>query len=343
MKIEFSKICVVIVNYNSSKETLTLLSQLRSAKGGGEKRIYIVDSKSTENAKEIIEPQLRENEFFIQAEENYGYGKCLNQGLKRGLEWGADYFLVLNPDLKMENDFLLRLLIALQAQKKSGMACPLTLCEDGTKVQSMGGSFCYWTGRAKRRFYGKNIDDTRKDFEYVDFPEGNAILIKREFLEDVGLFHEEFFLYYEDVEIGLRAKREHWKTVAVTKARVYHKDTTKERKYDPLTNYVSVRNQIWVERLYANIFQFFVFTFFSLFLKFPFKILRAIMIFQFKCSFYIVKGIFSGFFSRKLFDVSHFEIPIRKKDVMKEETLPEMPSIVFTEEKKKKKSLFEEQ
>lgn len=341
MKIEFSKICVVIVNYNSSKETLSLLNQLRSAKGGGERKIYVVDSNSTEKAKEIIEPQLKENENFIRTEENYGYGKCLNIGLRRGLEWGADYFLVLNPDLKIENEFLLRLLIALQAQKKSGMACPLTLSENGTKVQSLGGSFSLLSGRAKRRFYGKSMDNIRQDFEYVDFPEGNAILIKREFLEDVGLFHEEFFLYYEDVEIGLRAKREYWNTVAVPKSRVYHKDTTRERIYDPLINYISVRNQIWVERLYANIFEFFAFILFSLFLRYPYKILRAIITFHFKCSFYIIKGIFCGFFKRKLYDTSHYEIPIRKKRVMQEELLPEMPSIVFTEEKKKKKSLFE--
>ncbi|MCX7831261.1 MAG: glycosyltransferase family 2 protein, partial [Acidobacteria bacterium] len=205
-----------------------LLCQLRKIKGGGERVVYIIDSKSTENSREIIEPQLAENEYFIQAEENYGYGKCCNIGIRKGFDWGAEFFLILNPDVRLEPNFLLKLLIALQAQKKCGIACPLTLSEDGERVQSLGGSISLWTGRAKRRFYNEKIENLREDFEYVDFPEGNAILVKREFFEDAGLFHEKFFLYYEDVEIGLRAKKEYWKVVAIPKSKVYHKDTTKE-------------------------------------------------------------------------------------------------------------------
>lgn len=341
MRIEFSKICIVIVNYNSSEETVSLLKQLRNAKGGGEKKVYIVDSKSTENAREMIEPHLQRDEIFIQAEENYGYGKCCNIGIRKGLEWGAEYFLILNPDIKVKEEFLLRLLIALQAQKKSGIACPLTLSEDGNSIQSLGGSVSLWTGRAKRRFYKENLDNVRKDFEYADFPEGNAILIKREFFEDVGLFHEKFFLYYEDVELGLRAKKEYWKTVAIPKAKVYHKDTTRERLYDPLINYVAVRNQIWIERLYANFFQFIVFMIVSFLARYPLKFGRAFFTFHFKCAFNIIKGVFAGFFSRELFDTSHYEIPIRRNKNILEETVPEMPSIVFQDKNKKKKSLFE--
>lgn len=341
MKIELSKICIVIVNYNSSLETLSLLNQLRGAKGGGKRIVYIVDSKSTENARDIIEAQLQDNEIFIQAEENYGYGKCCNIGIRKGLEWGADYFLILNPDIKVEEEFLLRLLIALQAQKKSGMACPLTLSEDGTLVQSLGGSYSFWSGRAKRRFYGKGLDKIRKDFEFVDFPEGNAILLKREFIEDIGFFHEKFFLYYEDVEMGLRAKKEYWKTVAVPKSKVYHKDTTKERIYDPLINFVAVRNQIWVERLYAKLYQFIVFVLLSLFLRYPFKFFRAIGTFHFKCAYNVIKGVFAGFFSRKLFDTSHYEIPIRRNKSPLENSVPEKPSITFAEENKEKRSFSE--
>lgn len=341
MKIEFSKICVVIVNYNSSCETLSLLSDLRNIKGGGERQIYIIDSKSTEDAKGIIEPNLKPNEYFIQAEENYGYGKCCNIGIRKGLEWGAEYFLVLNPDIKLESEFLIRLLIALQAQKKCGIACPLTLSEDGKSVQSLGGEISLCSGSAKRRFYKSDPESVRKDFEYVDFPEGNAVLFKREFFEDAGLFHEKFFLYYEDVEIGLRAKKEYWRIVVIPKSVVRHKDKTKERLFDPLINYVSIRNQIWVERLYANIFQYFVFILISIFGRCPFRIARAFITLHFRCAFHILKGFFAGFFSKQLYDTSHYEIPIRKPKTALEETLPEMPSIIFPEKKEKKKSLFE--
>jgi len=339
MKIEFSKICIVIVNYNSSEDTISLLKQLRKVKGGGEKKIYIIDSCSTENAREIIEPELREEENFIQAEENLGYGACCNIGIRKGLEWGAEYFVVLNPDIDVDEEFLIRLLIALQAQKKTGIACPLTLSKSGKKIQSLGGNISLWTGRAKRRFYNKEIESLKSDFEYVDFPEGNAVAFKREFFEDAGLFHEKFFLYYEDVEIGLRAKREYWKIVAIPKSRVFHKDKTKERLYEPFINYVSIRNQIWVERLYANFFKYSVFLFFSFFGRYPFKIGRALITFHLKCAFSIVKGIFSGVFGKGLDDSSHLKIK-REKRTLEDETIPEMPTVVFIEKEKRKKTLL---
>lgn len=340
MKIEFSKICIIIVNYNSIKETISLLKQLRKIKGGGEKKVYIVDSHSTENPKEIVEQELGEEEYFIQTEENLGFGACCNIGIRKGLEWGAEYFVVLNPDINVDEEFLMRLLIALQAQKKTGIVCPLTLSEDGKKVQSLGGSFSLWTGRAKRRFYNDKVDILRGDFEYVDFPIGNAVAFKREFFEDAGLFHEKFFLYYEDVEIGLRAKREYWKVVSIPKSKVFHKDKTKERIFDPLINYVSIRNQIWVERLYANIFQYAVFLFISFFGRYPLKIGRALITFHLKCALSIVKGVFSGLFCKGLYDKSYLEFPRNKKS-LEDDPLPEMPTVVFSEKKTNRKSLLE--
>lgn len=316
MKVEHSKLAIIIVNYQTPLDTVKLLKSLREEKGGGERIVYVVDSGSKDNSKDIIENELKENEIFISVEENLGYGYCNNVGIRKGLEWGADYFLILNPDLTLEQNLLKMLLIALEAQPKCGMACPVSISEDKNTIQSIGGEFSLWTGRAKRRFYGKRVNEIKEDFDYVDFPIGDAILFRREFFEDVGLMHEKFFLYYEDVEIGLRAKKANWKCVVIGKARVFHKDTTKTRLFDCKVNLVSIRNQIWVERLYANFLQFCSFILFSFFLRFPLKIFKALITFHFKCAIAIIRGILEGFFSKKLFDGSHFNLPVKKRKVV---------------------------
>jgi len=315
MRIEPPKIAVVIVNYRSGSDAAALLKSLRGVKGGGRRNVYVIDSGSGDDSVDLIKPRLEENEILIEAGENLGYGACNNIGIRKGMEWGADYFLVLNPDVKAEPDFLSPLLIALEARSDCGVATPVTLSMDGTEVQSVGGVFNPATGRAKRRFMGKPLSSLRSDFDSADFALGHAMLVKREFFEDAGLFHEGFFLYYEDVELGLRGKRECWKTVVVYQSKVRHGDTTAGRYFDPLVNYVATRNQIWVERSYAGTFQFLSFLVLSAFLRWPWKFARSFFTLHFRASLGVIKGVFHGLFGNGFKSVSHLALPIVKRKV----------------------------
>jgi GT2 family glycosyltransferase len=304
------KLAVVIVNFRSGDETAGLLKSLRDARGGGERNIYVVDSGSGDGSCDVIKSCLLGNEFLIEAGENLGYGACNNIGIRKGMEWGADYFLVLNPDVQLENDFLPPLLIALEARPRCGAAVPVTLSEDGSRIQSVGGDFSLWTGTARRRFFGKDPATLRRDFDRAVFAIGHCMLVKREFFEDVGLFHEGYFLYYEDVELGMRGSREYWETMVVYQSRVRHNDTTGERLFDPTVNLVATRNQVWVERSYAGSIRLLCFILFSLSLRWPWKFARCFFTFHFKASFMVIKGCWTGLFGRGLHGVSHLALPV---------------------------------
>jgi GT2 family glycosyltransferase len=314
MHIEPPNIAVVIVNYRSSRDVVGLLELLRRAKGRVEKNIFIIDSASGDDSKDYIPPRLKEGEYFFEAPENLGYGACNNIGIRKGMEWGADYFLILNPDVVVEADFLSPLLIALEARNECGIASSVSLSPGGNEIQSVGGRYSLFTGRAKRRLAGKSLAALRSDFDYVDFPEGNVMLLKREFLEDAGLFREDFFLYYEDVELGLRAGKEYWKTAVVYQSKVRHKDTTRERYFDPVTNYVGVRNQIWVERIYAGRTQYLVFFIVSLWLRWPWRFVRNLCTLHFRSAFMVLKGIWHGLFGKSVkCSAAHLALPLAKR------------------------------
>ena len=315
MKIDLPRLAVVIVNYRSGKETAALVKALRGVKGGGPRNVYVVDSGSEDGSREVIGAVLGDNEFFIDAGGNLGYGACNNIGIRKGMEWGADYFLILNPDIEIEDDFLSPLLIALEAISECGMATPVALSKDGTIVQSAGGDFSLFTGRAGRRLAGKTPTALRNDFDAADFAQGCAMLVKREFFEDAGLFHEGFFLYYEDVELGLRGRRECWETVVVYQSRIRHRDTTAERLFDPVVNHVSTRNQIWVERAFARAPQFLTFLFLSAFLRWPWRFARNFFTLHFKASFMVVKGVWNGFFGGGFRGASHLALPMVRRKV----------------------------
>lgn len=322
------KIAVVVVNYRSGNETLELLRSLRQVRGGGERNIYVVDSGSGDGSADLIRSGLSRNETLIEAGENLGYGVCNNIGIRKGMEWGADYFLLLNPDVQVEKDFLSPLLIALEARPKCGIAAPVTLSPDGAAIQSVGGDFSLWTGTARRRLMGKDPAILRSDFDRAVFAIGHCMLVKREFFEDVGLFHEGYFLYYEDVEMGLRGDREYWETMVVSRSRVRHRDTTGSRLFDPMVNHVATRNQVWVERTYAGAFQFMVFLALSASLRWPWKFARCFFTLHFKASFMVVKGCWTGLFGRGVHGISHLALPVVPRKARQEDAISSSGEVV---------------
>ncbi len=262
------KIASVVLNYNSAGDTIACLRSLRAAAGSC--RTWIVDNGSSDGSPDSIRVALEANETLLELGSNTGYSAGNNAGIGEALSWGADFVLVLNPDCRMEPGFLQPLQDALENSGRAGVACPLVLQSATGLVQALGGDFNLWTGSAKRRLYGKPLSaaQSRPD-ETVDFPHGACMLVKRECFEDAGLLPGEFFLYYDDVEFGLRVRRRGWDVVAIPRSRVYHADTTGRRIGNPLVAFYAGRNQAWVERMYANAMQYAVFIALSASLRWP--------------------------------------------------------------------------
>ncbi|MEJ2366785.1 MAG: glycosyltransferase family 2 protein [Acidobacteriota bacterium] len=314
------KIGIVVLNYQSASDTLACLQSIRAALAG-DSHVWVVDNASGDSSADTLEAALAPGESLLQSDENLGYGGGNNLGIRKALEWGADYVLVLNPDCRLEPDSLSPLIIALEAQKNAGIACPLVLDTQTGLIQAFGGSHSLWTGRARRRYYHREPGKARIDsWRETEYPHGTCMLLKRAFLEDVGLIHEGFFLYYEDVELGLRARSEHWKILVIPQSRVWHADTTASRRKDALTTYHAVRNQAWVERLHAAPLQYTVFLLFSIFLRWPGKFFSRLLTGHFRASWSVVRGAFSGLFSSSHEESRHLVVFLTGRRVNPEET-----------------------
>ena len=305
------KIGVVILNYNSSEDTLGCLEALREAHGG-ERRVWVVDNASADGSEAAIVPRLREGEAWLETGGNLGYAGGNNAGIREALAWGADYVLILNPDCRVERDFLTPMVIALEAVPKAGMACPLVLGAESGRIQSLGGSVNLWTGRCKRRFHGRPAEEAgHARWSEVDFPHGACMLIKRAFLEDAGLLNEAYFLYYEDVELGLRAVRETWRTLAIPHSRVAHADTTARGARDPVVAYYGTRNQAWVVAMYGNVFQRLSFLILSCYGRWPLKVLGRALRGQATAAWAVARGAWHGHHAKGYRDTAHLAVPWR--------------------------------
>jgi hypothetical protein len=309
------RIGVVILNFNSARDTLGCLASLRRAEGG-ERCVWVVDNGSTDGSGSAIPPSLQDSEVWLPLGSNFGYAAGNNAGIRAALEWGAAYVLILNPDVRVSPDFLPPLVRALEGASQAGAACPLVLSQDGETVQSLGGESSLWTGRCRRRLFGEPASSARSlSWLPVDFPHGACMLLKRQFLEEVGFLNEAYFLYYEDVELGLRANRDLWDILAIPQSRVTHSDTTQGRASDPSIVFYATRNQAWVVAEYGSAPQRLCFLTVSAAARWPLKMLSFLVRGRFKAAGAVFRGAWAGLFSRAWRHGTHLAIPLKGRAV----------------------------
>ncbi len=288
------RVGVIVLNHNSSNETLACLESLRAA-DGGERHTWVVDNASSDDSSRVIPRSLLSGESWLETGANLGYAGGNNAGIREAMAWGAEYLLLLNPDVRVSQDFLPPLLKALEALPRAGMASPLVLDEKGEKIQSFGGRANLWTGRCARALYGlprSSVADG--DWCLVDFPHGACVLIKRGCIEEVGLFNEAYFLYYEDVEFGLRSGSEGFIVLAVGRSVVKHRDTTASGAVDPEVLYHATRNQAWVVARHGSPPQRLSFLLLSLLFRWPVKILIRLSRINGKAALAVLRGAAAG-------------------------------------------------
>ncbi len=154
---------------------------------------------------------------------NLGYAGNNNVGLTLALEHGAAWILLLNDDVVVAPDCVERLLEAAAADERIGLLGP-TVFEHARPgvVQSAGGAL----GRDwSARFLGPDEPGWMPAAGPTDVAwlSGCALMARRELCEEVALLDERFFLYWEDVEWCLRARRSGWRVVHVPSATAWHK------------------------------------------------------------------------------------------------------------------------
>lgn len=209
------RLSAVIVNYCQWKETASLVRQLRSAAamGQGDVEIMVVDNRSPPH------PSMRKLRRWSGVSlrrwgRNRGYARAVNEGCR--LSQGR-WLLVLNPDVTLNEGFVegvLALAEQLGAEdSRAGIVGFQLRNSDGSCQLSAGVFPTLWGTLA-----GLCRPRSRRKYQHISGPErvqvpwvtGCCLLIRRECLEDLGGFDEDFFLYYEDVDFCRRAQARGW-------------------------------------------------------------------------------------------------------------------------------------
>ncbi len=170
---------------------------------------------------------------------NLGFGAAVNQGWRASR---APYIATLNDDAEAQPDWLGALVGALEREPAVGMcASRVVLAEDGS-LDSAGMLICP-DGSSRQR--GHRQPPSRFDApEEVLLPSASAAMYRREMLEELGGFDEDFFLYCEDTDLGLRGRWAGWRCLYVPEAVVRHRYSHSAGRASALKAYLVERNRL---------------------------------------------------------------------------------------------------
>lgn len=171
---------------------------------------------------------------------NVGFGPAVNQAIRDST---SPYVVTLNDDAVAEPRWLETLVRAADANPKMGMFASEVRLEGGELLDSAG-MLIAADGTGKQRGHNRSATEFRQPSEAL-FPSGSAALYRRSMLDQIGLFDESFFIYCEDVDLGLRARWAGWDCLYVPGAVVEHSYSHSAGRASPLKAYYVERNRLY--------------------------------------------------------------------------------------------------
>lgn len=230
-------ISVIVLNYNGKRYLDECLSSLAS-QTYSDFEVIVVDNGSTDGSQEYLSAQYPWAKV-IRNEKNLGFAGGTNSGIRAAQ---GEFILTLNNDARADSRLLDNLKKPM-ADAKVGSCAAKMLLADG-RINSTG--ICLSrSGAAWDRGMSEPDLGQYDTLEEVFGACAGAALYRKEMLDEIGLFDEDFFLYMEDVDLAFRARLAGWSCVYVPEAVVYHHHGGTAGAGSDLSVYYCNRNVIW--------------------------------------------------------------------------------------------------
>lgn len=263
------KITVIIVSFNTKEMLRKCLDSLWENPGSWPLEVFVVDNDSVDDSVSMVRqhfPQVQ----LIENQVNLGFAAANNQAWQRS---SGDYIILLNPDAYIKSNSIKNGVSFMESHPECGLCGGRLIKPDGSldpsarrfpnalyKIFTLSG--------LSSRFPASQIFN-RYDFggfghdkvQEVDWVPGTFTVYRRQLLEQTGLFDERFYLYYEETDLCLQAKRSGWKVYFIPDAEVVHvgggaSKTRKDEQFDQAGSQVlkfRIRSEILYFRKNFNI------------------------------------------------------------------------------------------
>lgn len=235
------RLLTVILNWRTPDMTLRSAEAALKALEGIEGALVIVDNASGDGSFEAMSTEVRARGWdkgpqqvrVVQAGRNGGFGAGNNYGIRAGMPDGTkpDYVYILNSDAFPEPDAIRALMDHLETHPKTGFVGSFIYGDDGAphrtafRFPSIAAEFEAQArfGPISRLFRNKIVARPIPDATVqVDWLAGASMMMRQSVLDQIGIFDETFFLYFEETDLCRRAALAGWPTDYVVESRVVH-------------------------------------------------------------------------------------------------------------------------
>jgi GT2 family glycosyltransferase len=234
---------IISVNFNQPQVTLDFLKSVKENTDPENTELILVDNGSRENheAAYLLEyPGL----IYIRSEKNLGFAGGNNLGIEQAT---GDYLLLLNNDTEITANLITELTGEMEQNPEIGMISPLIVFYDAPDVIQYAGftEMNYLTCR-NAGIGSMEINNGQYDLDSREtaFCHGAAMMCRRADLAQVGLMHDHFFLYYEELDWCEKFKRAGKKIWFNGRTKIYHKESMSVGKESSIKTYFMTRNRM---------------------------------------------------------------------------------------------------
>ncbi len=254
------KLAIIILNYNGEQLLPECLDSIRQLKSGSHHiHTLVIDNASIDQSTGLVDQKYSEV-TLIKNSQNLGFAEGNNVGIRHSLQKNFDAIMLLNSDTKVHPDLVKHLLAT-----DGPIASPKIYFypgfefhhhqykdEDRGKVIWYAGGSIDWNNVLGVHRGVDEIDHGQYDQEQdLDFATGCCLLIHSRVFDRIGLFDPRYFLYYEDLDFCLRARRHGFAIRYLPRAILWHKNAQSSESGGELHQYYFTRNRLLFGMRYA--------------------------------------------------------------------------------------------
>ncbi len=220
------KLSAIVLNYAHLSDTINCLKALRRSKEGKQVQYIVVDNspqKGTGETLSKIFPDL----IYLSSPANLGFAGGNNLGIKKALSSGSTHILIINPDVTIGTNFFEPLLKHFSDQKVGLVAPAIKHVQKGQIFYGLEGKV-NWKLAKPEHCNLRHLNDLRPIVsEFVSFA---CVIISKETFEKVGLLDDKYFMYFEDVDYCLTARKHGQKIILDPGVLVSHQTSSSFKK-----------------------------------------------------------------------------------------------------------------
>lgn len=258
---------IVIVNWNAGDQLRTCIASIAQAGGRISQpcEVIVVDNASTDDSLQGVDKYGRFVRLIVNAA-NHGFAVACNQGAR---EAHGDYLLFLNPDTRLFADSLARPLEFLENPKNAAIGiCGIRLVNDSGNTSTCAARFpslrvlaggILGLSTLFPQMFPPHLMTPRElsDSQMVDQVIGAFFLIRHEVYDRCGGFDERFFVYFEEVDLSLRAKQLGYASYFLSDVTAFHKGGGCSDQVKAARLFYSLRSRFQYARKHYSVAEFF--------------------------------------------------------------------------------------